>query len=275
MLAACLALVLAAPAAAIAPYEGVTGQDRRVEIQVSEGGVPQAAVIEWQTRPCRHLRTQIKDRFRPWYSDTSGMSLRRAGPRSFTGVSRGGPGTVRGDTWRTTARVTGRRRGKLWVGTVSARVVFRRGGRVTEVCSMRRTRWRAGRHRASLTISGDDWVAQGNTYAADHRSHDVRASVINGGLSIEWGGDGDGEPSFGASTIAGRAGRTYEGRDVVDVSGDARACGSDVQTGTLTVESVRYDRKGWVVALVATYEQRCDAKYPAAHRGRITFRRGW
>ena len=144
---------------------------------------------------------------------------------------------------------------------------------------MRRQRWRAGRHKASLTLSGDrgDWVSQGFSYQADHRSHNVRAGALPGYLNIEWVGNEEGEHSFGASfrIRRPRAGRTCTSHDAADVSGVARGCGSPDAVGTLKVERVRLDRKRRVRFLVATYEQRCHGDEPPAHRGRVTFRRGW
>lgn len=274
-----LVLALVAPATAAPDFQGITGQDHLVTISVDDRGVPQGVDITWETRRCWNLPTRIKGIYNTWVTSTSGLRLARATRRRLSGVSRLTGVLSENRTMTSTARVTGRRRGKRWVGTIRARVVFRRRGRVLEVCGMRPSRWRADRHRASLTLTGDvgDWVSLGNSYAADHRSHDVRAWSSLGDLAIEWIANDDGEPSFGARFSVGRprAGRTYKGHDAADVSGDARGCGSDVQTGALKVERVRLDRKGRVRLLVATYEQRCDAKYPKAHRGRVTFRRGW
>ena len=235
--------------------------------------------IEWETRRCRNLPTRIKGIYNSWHSSTNGQPPARATRRRLSGLYRSTGVLTENRTMTSTVRVEGRRRGRRWVGTIRARVVFRRRGRVLEVCGMRPSRWRAGRHRASLTLTGDegDWVSQGNSYAADHRSHDVRAWSSLGSLTIEWIGNDEGEASFGARFDVGRprAGRTYEGHDAADVSGDARGCGSDAQKGILRVERVALDRKGRVRRLVATYEHRCHADEPEAHRGRVTFRRGW
>ncbi len=272
-------MLVSAPAATARtppPYQGIVGRENLVEIVVDERGVPQYADIEWRTRRCRNLETRIKGVYDHYYNRTGEGKPARATRRSLSGVYRTRGTLTRDRTYTATARVTGRRRGARWVGTIHAAVVFRRRGRVLERCGMRATRWRAGRHRASLTLSGGGWVGQGNSYAADHRSHVVRAYVVHGRVNIEWGGDDEGEPSFHASTVGSpRTGRTYRGHDAVDVGGDARGCGSDVQTGTLVVERSRLDRLGRVISLVATYEQRCNAEYDEAHRGRITFRRGW
>lgn len=260
-------------------YQGITGQDHLVTIAVDERGVPYYAEVDWETRRCRNLRTRIRGIYETWNGRTDQTRPRVATRRRISGVYRSG-GPLSGDrTFTSTARVTGRRRGARWVGTVRGQVVFRRRGRVLEVCGMRTARWRAGRHRASLTLTGDpgDWVSQGHSYAADHRSHDVRAWSSPGSLTIEWVGTDDGEPSFAASVRIARprAGRTYTSRDAADVSGVASACGTPDAVGTLKVERVRLDRKGRVRFLVATYEQRCYSDRPDAHRGRITFRRGW
>ncbi|MDQ3740823.1 MAG: hypothetical protein M3389_07750 [Actinomycetota bacterium] len=281
-LAAGVLLVTAAPAAAgPAPplFQGITGQDHYVTIAVDARGVPQYVDIEWETRRCRNLPTPIRGVYSSWHTATGEGSPDRATRRRVSSVERLRFTLSGNRTMTVTSWVSGRRSGARWVGTIRGQAVFRRRGRVLEVCGMRRHRWRAGRHEASLTLTGDrgDWVSQGFSYEADHRSHNVRAGVQPGYVTIEWVGNEEGEHSFGASfrVRRPRAGRTYTSHDAVDVGGVARGCGSPDSVGTLKVERVRLDRKRRVRFLVATYEQRCHGDEPAAHRGRITFRRGW
>lgn len=61
-----------------------------------------------------------------------------------------------------------------------------------------------------------------------------------------------------------------DGGGGLSISGDGRGC--NTSTGSVTVESAAYTRKGHLKSIALTFEQHCEGAEPAL-RGRLTYRR--
>ena len=140
-------LALAAPADAVAvkSFRGKTQQDRTVSFRVGDDNLLDTLRINWITRRCASSgsRFQHMTSFRRPYDESTPDAFRDAG--SFRVVEDGG--RIRS---RVTMTLTGRRAfdpanpaAESWSGTLSARVVVRRRGRVIDRCRLRAITWNA------------------------------------------------------------------------------------------------------------------------------------
>ena len=144
---ACCAAVaaLAAPseAAAVKKFAGKTQQNRTVTLTIGDDQRLDTLRVNWITRRCAlsGSRFQHITRFRRPYDQSSTDDFRDVG--SFRVVD----GRIRS---RVTITLEGRRTfdpanpaGEFWDGTLSARVVVRRSGRVIDRCRLRAITWNA------------------------------------------------------------------------------------------------------------------------------------
>jgi hypothetical protein len=138
---------LAAPseAAAVKNFAGKTQQNRTINLTIGDDGMLDTARVNWISRNCAQSGSRFQNitRFRKPYDESTPESFRDVG--SYTVRDRG---RIRS---RVTVTFAGRHffdpanpAAEKWVGTISARVVVRRGRRVIDRCRLRSTSWEAG-----------------------------------------------------------------------------------------------------------------------------------
>lgn len=144
---AAVAVALAAPsqAAADTSFSGKTAQNRSVSLTTGDDGVLKTFRINWLTRRCAlsGSRFQHITRFRPPFDESTPDLF--DDERSFTVADRG---RIRS---RVTLTLTGQHaldpavpEAEKWFGTLKAKVVVRRRGKVIDRCTLRSTNWEAG-----------------------------------------------------------------------------------------------------------------------------------
>ncbi|MDQ3741908.1 MAG: hypothetical protein M3320_06165 [Actinomycetota bacterium] len=147
ILAAVLGTALAVPSTALADksFAGKTAQNRSVTLTTGDDNVLKTFRINWITRRCAQSgsRFQHMTAFRPPFDLATGDEFRDAG--SFRVRDDGG---IRS---RVRITITGRHAfdpanpaAENWFGTVKARIVVRRRGRIIDRCNLRSTNWSAG-----------------------------------------------------------------------------------------------------------------------------------
>ena len=148
------ALAVAAPADALAAksFEGTTeqknpatGKSRSVMLTVGDDNLLDRLRINWITRRCKLSRSRFQHftAFRKPYDESTPDAFRDRG--RFKVVDRGG---IRS---RVRIRLSGRRSlsnpadpaTERWTGTLAARVVVRRRGKVIDRCRLRQITWQA------------------------------------------------------------------------------------------------------------------------------------
>ena len=145
--AAVLAVALVAPsqAAADKSFAGKTAQNRSVSLTTGDDNVLKTFRVNWLTRKCAlsGSRFQHITRFRPPFDSATPDAFTDAG--SFTVADRG---RIRS---RVTMTITGQHafdpavpEAEKWFGTLKAKVVVRRRGKVIDRCTLRSTNWEAG-----------------------------------------------------------------------------------------------------------------------------------
>ena len=144
---AAFAVALVAPSQAVADknFSGKSAQNRTVSLTTGDDNVLKTLRINWLTRRCAQsgARFQHITRFRPPFDVATPDEFRDAG--SFTVRDSGGYRS------RVSITIAGRHAfdpanpaAENWSGTVSARVVVRRRGRVIDRCRLRSVNWSAG-----------------------------------------------------------------------------------------------------------------------------------
>jgi hypothetical protein len=271
MALATLAVLAPAPAASAGErrtFQGITRQQQPVTIVVKGNGRIEKVRIAWTTRDCRRPRATYEGdtevygfdrltRTRFAHREPVIRGDRRRRLLSFTTV------TMRGRLVRGGRRVADR-----WVGTIRARTTIRRGGRVYDRCRLRTTRWRAGRHIATLRLESEpgDPVGGGRSSTASHRDSDV--TEIASRPELLWVQfEGDDQSHWSAMLWL------EDEPPRAEISGNGRSCALSTAS-EMRVRRARRDRRGRVRYIDATFVQWCSEN-PAALRGRITFRRGY
>jgi len=262
---------LLAPASAVGDpsyrtLEGVTSQWRPVQLMVDRAGAPLEFKVQWREPRCRLGPMGLAwetDLLSPWDRSGGGRFSERVRQVDASYP----PYVVVVDI-----RVRGRRvSAGRWRGTfrVSARLLKR--GETVRRCRRELT-WRAGLHKASLTVSGEpyEFITGGLQWSYSQLDSDVTAWVDKTWLQIEF--DGDDSVVW---TVDLRPPRGFRERPrkppPAGVSGDGRSCGYG---GSFKLTSLRLDRRGLPRALSARITQRCGADAPAL-TAELTFRRGW
>jgi hypothetical protein len=168
-------------------------------------------------------------------------------------------------------RLRGRHR---WTGTISAQSVVRRRGAIYDRCRLAPVRWNAAAHTGTLDLTSepDNWVGPESPLHFDHRTAAL-SSIAASQLEVQFRPRGD---APGPWTVRLRPRDLRPGRyrgDVVEVSGDARGCGTPI-VGELVIEKIRLDALRRIRQVSATFSQRCTYD-SGLLRGRLEFRRGY
>lgn len=268
-------------------YHGTTPQGLEITLTGAPDGTPGSVVLGFRVGCRRHA-------FRHEETIVASPPLYAASRREFALVEV--PDAVTGPPRRRAeveVAVTGRRitpRGRpgseYWLGTLEVEldVVDPEDDSVVERCRTRRMRWRARREgfgTGTWTMTSDrgDRAGGGETYT-------TRAFTVRGDArGIEaYAPSGSREmPDWRAGFLPPRGERLRAGSTYVDtgddddptdaaleVSGPSRSCGDG--SGTFTVRSVRYDRRGRLRDLDLHFTRRCGTGPGPALRGEITFR---
>ena len=138
------ALVAPSNAAAVKNFEGKTQQNRTVELTIGDDNLLQSLRINWITRRCALSGSRFQNitRLRPPLDESTPDAWRDVG--AYTVRDRG--------RIRSRVRITmaGQRTfdpanpgAEAWNGTIAARVVVRRRGRVIDRCRLRQMTWNA------------------------------------------------------------------------------------------------------------------------------------
>jgi hypothetical protein len=281
VLLAALAL-LAFPAAASAlrglpnvSLDGQTDQGKRMSLIVGHDDRIRAFTIPWSTRSCRRGPSTLAGESKPDEELLVSTSRRFAERLRVVVRDREDPTLV--STIRVDVRGTRARRAGRWTGTISARAVVRRDGRVFDRCRLDPLRWRAAAPAvASLRLEAapGNYVGEDVPLAFDQASAQANApqrtpeefSLRFTNAETSW--NVTLTPPVGGRGL--RPGR-YAG-EVLNVSGDGRGCNGP--SGEVVIERVRLDRHRHVRELAASFSQECPGD-DVPLRGRIVFRRGF
>jgi hypothetical protein len=143
--AVAVALVAPSQAAADKSFSGKTSQNRSVSLTTGDDNVLKTFRVNWITRRCAQsgARFQHITSFRPPFDSATPDAFSDA--RSFTVRDRG---RIRS---RVTITLAGQHAfdpanpaAEKWFGTLKAKVVVRRRGKVIDRCTLRSINWEAG-----------------------------------------------------------------------------------------------------------------------------------
>ena len=281
--AAALAFVtLAPPAAAQVPYRGVTGQGGLVELRTNETGATGAITIRWRAR-CTNGRTFHRQVTSFELLGEETPPTRRMAVRDrFKAPDRGGRiGTI---FVRLNGRFVRSSRGpglNRWEGTLRARIVVRRHGRLAERCAMR-TRWRAmpqgiGSGRFTATSEPQE-PGQGQPATFSFDAATATMSALGTREAVGFDIETDDERVFSGSFRAPalnrlQAGQRYEtaGAPMGGASMSVSGSGLCSASGDFTITAIRFDRLRRLVHFAATFDGSCFSPYEIV-RGSLEWR---
>lgn len=271
-LIAAASLAATPPAAQATKFKGRTGQHRGATVRTGADGVVRSIKLGWKAR-CNGTRRLFRNRtvFRAPFDRSSPSRV----------VDRGAY-TIRykqGFRVRVKPVMSALRRSEFrWRGTLRIKLTARHHGRLLTRCRVKKTGWRASIPEATVELTSDegDYIGAGGTYS--YRTPEDALDVVGGRRQLKVEGAPYGievEAPKGQSLKSGSSFATtrYPFNDEgggLDVSGDGRGCNKS--TGTVTVESAAYTRKGHLKSIALTFEQHCDGAEPAL-RGRFSYRR--
>jgi hypothetical protein len=266
-----LVLVSTPNVASAATFTGTTSQGRAASVLVNDAGVVTRVRIHWRAACGRQgYRYTGPTGFRDPFDHQSPDEVRDAGTytQRFTDAKA-----------RVTVSMQARRTSTYrWKGTFAARAVVRRkNGKLITRCRLPKMTWTTSTPEVSVTMTGDngDYITGGRSYSyatpqdlvpVTGNRRFLRAGIGPFDLEIEPPSGRTLEPDTFSTT-------RYPFNDDgggLNVSGDGRGC--NTSTGTVTVESSRFDRRGDLVAMVVAFEQHCEGGTDAL-RGRLIFRR--
>ena len=274
--------VLSAPAAAQdVPYRGVTTQGGLVTLTADERGRTGGFTVRWRAG-CTNGRVFRRQVTTFALLGEEARPARRITARDrFKAPDRGGRiGTI---VMRMTGRFVESPRGpglRRWEGTVRARIVVRRHGRVSERCAMG-ARWRAmpegigtGRFTAATEPREPDETPA--SFAYDATSATISAlgtrEVVH--FDLEANDDRLISVIFRAPALNRlRAGQRYEGHNLASGAASVSMSGTDLcaATGDFAITAMRFDRLRRLVHFAATFEATCSSPYEIV-RGSLEWR---
>lgn len=267
------AVLLASSATAdAAQLRGETGRGLRVRITTDDSGAAKRIVFHWWVHRCSRGRFNDQTLFRA------------RGSKPPTHIRGGNPYRVKyrgGFSARIVAHVSGHRLSIYgWRGWFRATATLERHGHVLDRCRFRPQRWHATTPRVRLDFSGDDYIANRETYSLATPSTPFDIEVDEHGRSIVLFARGEHDFTFTVGAPFGHRlqRRRYRPasnwptrrRASIGLSGDGRACGND-ELGEFTITRVKFDRQG-LVLVAGSFVHRC--RYAAGEsRGTFSYHR--